>query len=114
MSDEELGKALCAWLGRAGLPVNAPVRGVVTRRLRQAYPTYRAGYERHFTKLDEWLGQLEGLLTFGRQGLFAHDNTHHALYMAFSAVECLTRDGKFDDGKWREFRKIFETHVVED
>jgi protoporphyrinogen oxidase len=114
MSDEELGRCMCTWLGQAGLPVTAPVRRVVTRRLRQAYPTYRAGYEEHFKRVDDWLGQLEGLLTFGRQGLFAHDNTHHALYMAFSAVECLKPDGVFDAGKWSQYRKIFETHVVED
>ena len=36
--------------------------------------------------MDRWLGELERLLTFGRQGLFVHDNTHHALYMAYAAV----------------------------
>ena len=114
MSDEQLGQALCGWLEQAGLPVRAPVRRVVIRRLRQAYPIYRAGYERYFAAMDDWLGQLEGLLTFGRQGLFAHDNTHHALYMAYAAVECLGPDGNFDWRKWREFRQVFETHVVED
>jgi protoporphyrinogen oxidase len=114
MTDEELGKTMCTWLAHAGLPVVSPVRRVVTRRLRQAYPIYHAGYEEHFAVVDNWVGQLEGLLTFGRQGLFAHDNTHHALYMAFAAVECLGPDGGFDREKWSEFRKIFETHVVED
>jgi protoporphyrinogen oxidase len=114
MSDEELGKAMCAWLGQTGLPVRSRVRKVVTRRLRQAYPTYRAGYEEHFTAIDNWIGKLQGLLTFGRQGLFAHDNTHHALFMANAAVDCLGTNGKFDWKKWREYRKMFETHVVED
>jgi protoporphyrinogen oxidase len=114
MSDDELGQAMRAWLGQAGLPVRAPVRRVVTRRLRQAYPVYRAGYEAHFAAVDDWLGRLEGLVTFGRQGLFAHDNTHHALSMAYAAVACLGPDGHFDWGKWRTFRQIFETHVVED
>ncbi|MCI0664368.1 MAG: hypothetical protein L0220_25195 [Acidobacteria bacterium] len=54
------------------------------------------------------------LLTFGRQGLFAHDNTHHALYMAYAAADCLDSHGKFDGKRWREYRRIFETHVVED
>src|SRR5205085_7222306 len=73
MSDEELGRSLCQWLGQAGLPVVAPVRRVLTRRLKQAYPVYRVGYETQFATIDEWLGQLQGLLTFGRQGLFVHD-----------------------------------------
>jgi hypothetical protein len=52
-------------------------------------------------------------LSYGRQGLFAHDNTHHALYMANAAVECLA-GGRFDAGKWADYRRIFATHVVED
>jgi len=114
MSDEELGNAMVTWLGQTGLPVKSSVRKVVTRRLRQAYPTYRAGYEEHFAAIDNWLGQLQGLLTFGRQGLFAHDNTHHALYMAYAAVDCLGPDAQFDWQKWQDYRKVFETHVVED
>lgn len=114
MSDAELGKAMCSWLGQAGLPVKAAVSEIKTLRLHQAYPRYRVAYEESFEVLDRWLGGIDGLLTFGRQGLFAHDNTHHALYMAYSAVECLSRDGAFNWEKWREFRKIFETHVVED
>jgi protoporphyrinogen oxidase len=114
MSDAELGRRLCEWLERAGLPVKAPVRRVVTRRLGQAYPVYRVGYEEHFAIMDRWVSQMEGLLTFGRQGLFAHDNTHHALYMAYAAVECFGADGIFDGDLWRDFRRVFETHVVED
>ena len=57
---------------------------------------------------------LEGLLSFGRQGLFAHDNTHHALFMAYSAVNCLDDQGRFDRARWQDYRQIFKTHVVED
>jgi protoporphyrinogen oxidase len=114
MTDEELGKRLCEWVERAGLPKPAPVAKVVTRRLRQAYPVYRQGYEKYFANMDGWLGGLEGMLTFGRQGLFAHDNTHHTLAMAYAAVECLSADGSFDHSRWAEHRKEFETHVVED
>jgi protoporphyrinogen oxidase len=114
MSDAELGNMVCEALHIAGVPVRAPVRSVVTRRLRQAYPIYRKGYEAHFQALDTWLGKRSGLLTFGRQGLFAHDNTHHALYMAYCAVACLDRQGGFDKRKWETFRSVFESHVVED
>ena len=114
MSDEQLGNLLCDALASAGIPVQAPVLEVATRRLRQAYPIYRRGYESCFNLLDQWLSQVDGLLTFGRQGLFAHDNTHHALYMAYSAVDCLTENGDFDRQKWQSFRRVFDTHVVED
>jgi protoporphyrinogen oxidase len=113
-SDEELGRMLCAWLEAAGLPVKARVLKSFTRKLRFAYPVYRRGYEELFGALDEWLSSLDGLLHYGRQGLFAHDNTHHALYMAYAAVDCFSPDGGFDLEHWAEFRKVFETHVVED
>ena len=114
LSDADLGKKLCEWLETAGLPVRAPVRRVFTRRLRQAYPVYRSGYEAHLELLDRWIEGLDGLLHYGRQALFAHDNTHHALYMAYAAVDCLAADGTFDEEHWQEFRRVFETHVVED
>jgi hypothetical protein len=64
--------------------------------------------------VDGWLAGIEGLLSFGRQGLFAHDNTHHTLAMAHAAVGCLRDDGTLDQDEWARHRRIFETHVVED
>ena len=64
--------------------------------------------------MDEWLDGIDGLLTYGRQGLFAHDNTHHAFAMAYGAVASLRDDGTFDRAAWAERRREFESHVVED
>ncbi|HEU4564190.1 MAG TPA: FAD-dependent oxidoreductase [Gemmatimonadaceae bacterium] len=113
MSDEELGRLVAKDLATAGLPLRRPAVAVHTRRLRQAYPIYLEGYERPFGVLDAWAEGLPDLLTYGRQGLFAHDNTHHALYMAYCAADCL-ENGRFDEAKWREYRRVFATHVVED
>jgi protoporphyrinogen oxidase len=114
MSDEELGKKYCEWLKSVGLPVEAKVLRVVTRRLRYAYPVYDRDYERNFRIVDNWVSKFENLLSYGRQGLFAHDNTHHAMAMAYAADECLAADGTFDWEHWGRFRKEFESHVVED
>lgn len=113
MDDEALGRALYAWLGAAGLPQTAKIRRAFTRRLSHAYPVYDRDYEAHFKTMDAWIGGIEGLLTFGRQGLFAHDNTHHALAMAYGAVDSLA-NGVFDKAKWARHREEFLTHVVED
>ena len=113
-SDEELGKLACEALAAAGIPVRAPLSRVVTRRLRNAYPIYRRGFEAHLEQLDRWIGGIEGVLTFGRQGLFSHDNLHHALYVGYSAAACVDESGGFDHRRWECFRRIFETHVVED
>ncbi len=113
MDDESLGKALYGWLGACGLPQSAKIVRAFTRRLPHAYPVYDRDYEAHFKTLDDWISGVDGLLTFGRQGLFAHDNTHHALAMAYGAADCLT-DGVFDHAKWARHREEFLTHVVED
>ena len=113
MSDEELGNLVVRDIRTAGLPLERPPVAVHVKRLRHAYPIYLTGYEKHFDALDAWASQQPRLLTFGRQGLFAHDNTHHALFMAYSAAECLT-NGTFDEARWSEFRRVFARHVVED
>jgi protoporphyrinogen oxidase len=113
-SDGDLGRLVVDALSAAGLPVQAPVEQILVRRLKHAYPLYHQGYETFFDQLDEWTNSIDDLLTFGRQGLFAHDNTHHALFMAYSAVDCIDESGRFDEKRWQEYRRIFETHVVED
>ena len=113
-TDDELGKLMVQALEAASLPVKCPIRNVVTKRLPQAYPLYTRGYMRDFQRIDDWLSTIDGLVTFGRQGLFAHDNTHHALAMAYALNECLNDDGSFDKELWKKCRRSFETHVVED
>jgi hypothetical protein len=87
--------------------LNLAVRPAAPRPSTRAAP---AG-PRHV--LDRWIDSVPDFLSYGRQGLFAHDNTHHALFMAYSAVDCLV-DGRFDEDRWNEYREIFATHVVED
>lgn len=113
MSDEQLKEHLVRELAVAGLPLQRPPIGVLVKRLERAYPIYLQGYEKPFEILDDWVESLPNVLTYGRQGLFAHDNLHHALFMAYSAVDCL-ENGGFNGNKWADYRKIFATHVVED
>ena len=112
-SDEELGRIVAGDLERAGIPLPTAPLSVSIRRLRHAYPIYTLGFEQPFHELDEWARALPRLLSFGRQGLFAHDNTHHALAMAYAAVDCLGASG-FDAAAWDRHRVEFEKHVVVD
>jgi protoporphyrinogen oxidase len=104
-------------LSRCGLP---PVRGseVVVRRLRTVYPVYETGYTVHLQGLDSWAATLPRVTTFGRLGLFVHDNTHHAMAMAYDAVAALTggpgSDPHWDATAWSAARRRFADHVVED
>jgi protoporphyrinogen oxidase len=113
-SDEALAELVQEALAQCRLPIRTPIMHVTTKRLAYAYPIYRRGYENHFALLDTWASGLDRVLTFGRQGLFAHDNTHHTLAMAYAAVECLERSGKFDLQRWQEYRAEFTMHIVED
>lgn len=114
MSDEELGRHYCDWLGKLGLPVKVPVIRCETRRLAHAYPVYDLTYQEKFETIDNWLSGLDGFLSFGRQGLFAHDNTHHAFAMAYAASDVLQADGSVDRRAWAAHRHEFESHRVED
>ena len=113
MTDAQLGDLVAGNLARAGVPLPVQPSRVHVRRLRQAYPVYTIGYEKWFDVLDSWVATLPRLLSYGRQGLFAHDNTHHALAMAYAAAECLEPSG-FNAARWAGYREEFEKHIVED
>lgn len=98
----------------AGLGPLPPVAGVHVERIPHAYPLYTEGYRRAFDALDTWAGSIEGLVTFGRQGLFVHDNTHHTMAMAYALADCLQPSGSLDRAAWAAARKGFESNVVED
>jgi hypothetical protein len=64
--------------------------------------------------LEAWAQSLDGLITFGRQGLFTPDNTHHALAMGWAAADSLRSDGRLDQRRWLAARDGFRSFVVED
>lgn len=111
--DDVLADLLDDTLDVTGLP---PVRRgeVVVKRLPVVYPVYAQGYADKLAGLDAWAGSLARVTTFGRLGLFAHDNTHHALAMAYDAVAALRPDGSRDEASWAAARARFADHVVED
>jgi protoporphyrinogen oxidase len=112
-SDEALGRTVVEGLAAVDLPPARP-RQVVVRRIPHAYPIYRIGFERAFAALDAWADAQPRLLILGRQGLFAHVNTHHALAMAWAAADALQSDGTFDESVWAAARDEFAGYVVED
>ena len=114
MSDKALGELVVRDLEEAGLGPVPRVSAVQVRRLPHAYPLYTRGYREAFDALDRWISGIDGLITFGRQGLFAHDNTHHTMAMAYALVDALRADGSFDRESWARARRSFESHVVED
>jgi protoporphyrinogen oxidase len=112
--NDRLAGLVRATLTDRGLPDPGPVRRVAVRRLPYVYPVYRVGYATPFQALDAWAAAQPALLSFGRLGLFVHDNTHHALAMAWAAADALAPDGTFDQAAWAAARGRFASHVVED
>ncbi len=110
---QDLGGMVCEALARCGIEHPPPVETAV-RRVRWAYPVYRLGAEQALADFIDWTDRRRRLVTFGRQGLFAHDNTHHAMEMAWAAAGAVDGGGEFDLAGWKESRRGFERHVVED
>jgi protoporphyrinogen oxidase len=110
---DEASAEVCDGLRRSGLALPKPV-GVELRRAPNVYPVYRRGYEAALGIVDEWASGLPNFVHYGRQGLFAHDNTHHALAMAWAVDDALDDDGRLIPERWQRARLAFASHVVED
>jgi protoporphyrinogen oxidase len=113
-SVDELRQRVRTDLARAGLPVQCPIRTVWMERVPRVYPIYDLGFEARWRTVDNYLGQIPGLISLGRQGLFAHDNTHHTMEMAYRASACLQPGLAWNASLWGEYRQEFEKHVVVD
>ncbi len=113
MPDEAIARLVAADLRAVGLP-EPDVVGVHIERRQHVYPVYRVGFEEHQQRVERWADGKPGLALVGRQALFAHDNTHHALLMGRAVGECLRSDGTLDASAWSAARAAFRDHVVED
>jgi protoporphyrinogen oxidase len=114
-SDDVLAARLADELTATGLPTPAVVHAQ-SRRLPRVYPIYRPGFAQDLAGLEAWAESLPGLATFGRQGLFTPDNTHHALAMGWAAADALapSNGARPDPAAWSAARSTFRDFVVED
>lgn len=110
--DDALIRRVGRELAEHGLPEPVPIGGRVVRRT-HVYPVYRRGFENRRRVVEDF-DPGRDIAVLGRQALFAHDNTHHALLMAKSVVECLSADARIDRDRWSAVRRSFADHVVED
>lgn len=110
---EALADRVLATLAPMGFDFPA-LAGTEVRRIPRCYPSYTGTYAADLATLERWADAQPRLLTFGRQGLFAPDNTHHALHMGWEAADALRPDGTVDRPRWTAARESFRSHVVED
>jgi len=112
-SADELGRRVVDTLTPLGFTF-PPVRAVEVRRIPKCYPSYTGSYAADLDVVEAWAASEPRLVTFGRQGLFAPDNTHHALVMGWDAAECVRADGTIDRPRWTAARETYRGNVVED
>jgi protoporphyrinogen oxidase len=112
-TDDDLAELVRSDLGAVGMPAPSP-RVVHVERRPHVYPVYRRGFEREKRRVDAWIDGLSSIVVLGRQALFAHDNTHHALLMGHAVAGCLDSGGHIDTEMWQAARAAFAEHVVED
>ncbi len=105
--DVELAELVEEAAARTDLP-DIAVRQVQVHRSAMYYPTYTLGYDRDLHGLDAWLRGIPSVTSFGRFGLFFHDNTHHALLLAREAVNAFGSEGAFDHLQWEQGRERVE------
>lgn len=99
----------------ASLPLPAPGRitDSWTARIPCAYPVYSIGFERDLEILSDWALSTGCLIPVGRQGLFAHDNVHHAMETGLAAADRLAAPG-FDMEGWLADLARFRSRCVSD
>ncbi|MBN2412338.1 FAD-dependent oxidoreductase [candidate division KSB1 bacterium] len=114
MTDASLTQKSLEDLKKIGLPANFPLKTSFTKRLPFVYPIYDQKFDEQFELIDDYINRFTGLVSLGRQGLFAHDNTHHTMEMAYRASDCLESNLNWKTTMWKNYRREFETHVVED
>jgi len=114
-SAEELAKRVAAELQATGLDL-AGWSLARELKLPAAYPIQ----DRHFEATRPLIrGHLAGHLTpplmvLGRQGVLAHDNTHHVLLQAKQLGCCVEADGRVDLCRYSELQDAWDAAVVED
>lgn len=113
MKDDEIIKIVLNDLKKAGLPIK-PIKNQLVKQIRNVYPIYDLESTKRMKTINKFLDSFDNLISFGRQGLFIHDNIHHAIEMAYRVGECLSDNAEWDDQKWKTFKQIFQDYVVED
>ncbi|MGQ0616018.1 MAG: protoporphyrinogen/coproporphyrinogen oxidase [Acidimicrobiia bacterium] len=109
----ELAERVMATLEPFGFVFPA-LQAAEARHIPRCYPVYTGRYAADLDTVEQWAAGHARLVTFGRQGLFAPDNTHHALAMGGEAAGALLPDGTVDRARWDRARRSFRANVVED
>jgi len=113
LDDDGIMKLVLDDLAKTDLP-EPEVSSFFVKRKKNIYPVYDHAFSRNLSKVEEFLKGYSRMVSYGRQGMFVHDNTHHTMEMGIAAADCLTADLHWDTKKWADYRELFNSHVVVD
>ena len=113
-SDDQLSNIVIEQLDKIGLSIKSPISSIFTKHIKFVYPLYDLHFEKNFKLIDDYIKNVPKLISLGRQGLFAHDNTHHTIEMAYRASNCLDSQLEWNSNLWAEHINDFDKNVVED
>lgn len=86
-SDDDIARQVVKEFCATGMLDEKDVSETVVKRLSHAYPILHKGIKKDLRVLWDYLRDVPGLITLGRQGLFQHNNTDHSQFMGFRAAD---------------------------
>lgn len=87
MDDKTLFEECIVPLEKHNLLNRADVEDWHTKRLANAYPRFRVGYERKLKTIFDYISNMRNLMSFGRQGMFTYANVDDAIWMGFEVAK---------------------------
>ncbi|GAB4323627.1 MAG: NAD(P)/FAD-dependent oxidoreductase [Candidatus Sumerlaeia bacterium] len=113
-SDDDVAAQVVREFCATGMLDPGDVAGTVVTRLTHAYPILHRGYKKDLGVLWNYLREMPGLITLGRQGLFQHNNTDHSQFMGFCAAD-LYRRSTSPSREWydAEIKKFDHFRIVD-
>ncbi|MCD6460252.1 FAD-dependent oxidoreductase [bacterium] len=107
-------KTILSDFRKINLPIDHKIIKSFSKKIRYAYPLYDLSFQDNLDQTEIFLDSLDNIISLGRQGLFAHDNIHHAMQTAYKANDCLNDNIEFDKQTWVLSRNQFKNHKVQD
>ena len=90
--EEQLKDRVVGDLEKLGFISKKDVEGFFVHREEHAYPVYDIDYEENLDVVKRYLGELDNLVSIGRNGLFRYDNMDHSIEMGLLAGRAIIEE----------------------
>lgn len=112
--DNEIINKVISDLEHIGFSIKSHLKTAFIRRRTNVYPVYNLNFRKNLDVINNYLDELHGIVSLGRQGLFLHNNIHNSINAGYKANECLESGLRWNSQKWHASRKEITEEVVLD